>query len=145
MRRPKILEVYVRILERQRMRMAAAFFVFWGSARPFTSESTKKRETRGLNASRKLLSGAFPPWQNKQNRGNVMKKLLLIALVASGLFFVLAQSSDAQVYVGIPGTGVGVSVGFGYPAYGYYLWLSEILWVLSIQLLRVLSIPNLLL
>ena len=37
-----------------------------------------------------------------------MKKLLLIALVVSGLAFVSVQSSDAQVRVGI-----------GYPAYGY--------------------------
>ena len=38
-----------------------------------------------------------------------MKKLLLIALVASGLAFVPVQRSDAQI-----------SVGIGYPAYGYY-------------------------
>ena len=37
-----------------------------------------------------------------------MKKLLLIALVASGLAFVPVQRSDAQI-----------SVGIGYPAYGY--------------------------
>jgi hypothetical protein len=37
-----------------------------------------------------------------------MKKLLLIALVASGLTFVPVQRSDAQI-----------SVGIGYPAYGY--------------------------
>ena len=49
-----------------------------------------------------------------------MKKVLLIALVASGLAFVPVQRSDAQVYVGVPGTGVGVGVGFGYPSYGYY-------------------------
>jgi len=47
-----------------------------------------------------------------------MKKLLLIALVASGLAFVPVQRSDAQVYVGIPGV-VGVGIG-GYPSYGYY-------------------------
>ena len=55
-----------------------------------------------------------------------MKKLLLIALVASGLAFVPAQSSAAQVSVGIPGI-VGVGVGgypggyyYGYPSYSYY-------------------------
>ena len=53
-----------------------------------------------------------------------MKKLLLIALVASGLAFVPVHSSDAQVYVGIPGI-VGVGIGgypggyYGYPAYSY--------------------------
>ena len=48
-----------------------------------------------------------------------MKRLLLIALVASGLAFVPVQRSDAQVSVGIGPVGVGV--GFGYPAYyGYY-------------------------
>ena len=46
-----------------------------------------------------------------------MKKLLLIALVAIGFAFVPVQSSDAQIYVGIPG---GVGVGIGYPSYGYY-------------------------
>ena len=45
-----------------------------------------------------------------------MKKLLLIALVAIGFVLVPAQSSDAQIYVGIPGARVGV----GYPSYGYY-------------------------
>jgi len=56
---------------------------------------------------------------NKQGGKNYMKKLLLIALVASGLAFVPVQRSDAQVSVGIGPVGVGV--GFGYPAYyGYY-------------------------
>ena len=47
-----------------------------------------------------------------------MKKLLLIALVVSGLAFVPVQRSDAQVSVGIGGVGIG----FGYPGYryGYY-------------------------
>ena len=44
-----------------------------------------------------------------------MKKLLLIALVAIGFVLIPAQSSDAQIYVGTP----GVSVGVGYPSYGY--------------------------
>jgi hypothetical protein len=46
-----------------------------------------------------------------------MKKLLLIALVASGLAFVPAQRSDAQVSVGI---GVGYPGYYGYYPYGYY-------------------------
>jgi len=60
-----------------------------------------------------------------------MKKLLLIALVASGLAFVPVQRSDAQLTRGIPGAG-GMSFGFpgGYVAYptrynyypyGYYM------------------------
>ena len=48
-----------------------------------------------------------------------MKKLLLIALVAIGFAFVPVQSSDAQIYVGIPGVaGVGGGYYYGYP--GYY-------------------------
>jgi hypothetical protein len=46
-----------------------------------------------------------------------MKKLLLIALMVSGLAFVPVQRSDAQVSVGI---GVGFPGGYyGYPRYGY--------------------------
>jgi hypothetical protein len=46
-----------------------------------------------------------------------MKKLLLIALMVSGLTFVPMQRSDAQVSVGI---GVGFPGGYyGYPGYGY--------------------------
>src|SRR5437879_12679230 len=49
-----------------------------------------------------------------------MKRLLMIALMASGLAFVPVQRSDAQVSVGIGGVGIGV--GYGYPGYryGYY-------------------------
>jgi len=42
-----------------------------------------------------------------------MKKLLLIALMVSGLAFVPMQRSDAQISVGIGG---GY---YGYPGYGY--------------------------
>ena len=45
-----------------------------------------------------------------------MKKLLLIALMVSGLTFVPVQRSDAQISVGIGGIGVGFSGGYyGYP------------------------------
>ena len=64
---------------------------------------------------------AFPAFTRTKRRA-----FLLIALVASGLAFVPVQSSDAQVYVGIPGI-VGVGVGgypggyySGYPSYSYY-------------------------
>jgi len=51
-----------------------------------------------------------------------MKKLLLIALVASGLAFVPVQKSDAQISVGIGPVGVGVGYPgyYGYYPYGYY-------------------------
>jgi hypothetical protein len=54
--------------------------------------------------------------KGKQEGKNSMKRLLLSALVASGLAFVPVKHSDAQIYVGIPGI---VGVGFGYPT-GYY-------------------------
>ena len=51
-----------------------------------------------------------------------MKKLLLIALVASGLAFVPVQRSDAQIFIGLPGI-VGIGIGpapyYGYPYYGH--------------------------
>ena len=46
-----------------------------------------------------------------------MKKLLLIALVVSGLAFVPVQRSDAQVSVGI---GFGNPGYYGYYPHGYY-------------------------
>ena len=54
-----------------------------------------------------------------------MKKILLIGLTVSGLAFVPAQRSDAQISRGLPGVG-GISFGFpggfyAYPtAYNYY-------------------------
>ncbi len=41
-----------------------------------------------------------------------MKKLLLIALMVSGLAFVSMQRSDAQISVGIGGIGVGSPGGY---------------------------------
>src|SRR5215472_1784136 len=56
--------------------------------------------------------------KQQTRRENYMKKLLLIALVATGLAFVPAQRSDAQISVGI---GVGGYPGYyGYYPYGYY-------------------------
>src|SRR5207248_5423337 len=58
-----------------------------------------------------------------------MKKLLFVALVATGLLFVPVQRSNAQISVGVGGVGVGVGVGYpayrygygyGYYPYGYY-------------------------
>ena len=46
-----------------------------------------------------------------------MKKVLLIALVASGLAFGPVQRSDAQVSVGV---GVGYPSYYGYYPYSYY-------------------------
>src|SRR6266566_1300409 len=93
------------------------FWQFWGTARLSASdyivEGGARSERRGV------LGRSFHPSQNnKQERENYMKKLLLIALVVSGLAFVPVQRSDAQVSVGIGGVGIG----FGYPGYryGYY-------------------------
>jgi hypothetical protein len=49
-----------------------------------------------------------------------MKKLLLIALVASGLAFVPVQRSDAGVWVGVGPVGVGGYYGYPYSGYSYY-------------------------
>ncbi len=59
-----------------------------------------------------------------------MKKLLFIALVATGLLFVPVQRSDAQITVGVGG------VGFGYPGLPLRL--------LSIRLLPAISVLQLL-
>jgi len=52
---------------------------------------------------------------NEQTKGEIMKKVLLLPLVAIGLALVPIKQVDAQVSVGIGPVGVG----FGYPAYGY--------------------------
>ena len=51
-----------------------------------------------------------------------MKKVFLLAFVLSGLAFVSAQRSEAQIEIGIPGIGTGPGVNYGYPHfdYGYY-------------------------
>ncbi len=61
-------------------------------------------------ASRKSLAGVSSLAKQQTGKGNYMKKLLLIALVVSGLAFVPVPRSGAQVSVGI---------GFGYPRYRY--------------------------
>jgi hypothetical protein len=107
------------------MRMASGFFAPSGDPRGRSHPNLFKRGGRVVSMRPgNFLTEIFCPSQKKQGKrtkqGGSMKKLLLIALVASGLAFVPAQRSDAQVYVGVPGTGVGVGVGFGYPSYGYY-------------------------
>ncbi len=88
---------------------------FFGTARLSASDSIH-RGRRIFYGVEEILSRSFHPSQNnKQERENQMKKLLLIALVVSGLAFVPAQRSDAQVSVGIGGVGIG----FGYPGYRY--------------------------
>jgi len=51
-----------------------------------------------------------------------MKKLFLIAFVVSGLAFVPAQRSDAQIEIGIPGIGSGPGVNYGYPHFEYWYY-----------------------
>ena len=62
--------------------------------------------------------------QEINNRKGInMKKLLFIALVATGLLLVPVQRSNAQVTVGVGGVGIGVGYpgyGYGYYPYGYY-------------------------
>jgi hypothetical protein len=100
--------------------MLAVFFLLWGIREAVHIRIYLKEGDACSQCVEETPQRGFPPSQKKQNRGNLMKKLLLIALVASGLAFVPVQSSDAQVYIGVPGTGIGVGVGFGYPGYGYY-------------------------
>ena len=64
-----------------------------------------------------------------------MKKLLFIALVATGLLFVPVQRSNAQITVGVGGVGVGV----GYPGYVVIIWLLSIRLLPAISVLRLLQ------
>ena len=67
-----------------------------------------------------IVSRIFHPYTKQQTRReNYMKRLLLIALVASGLAFVPVQRSDASVWVGVGPVGVGFGGYYGYPYYGY--------------------------
>jgi hypothetical protein len=76
------------------------------------------KEDAHFQSAKEILSRSFHPYAKQQTRReNYMKKLLLIALVASGLAFVPVQRSDAQVSVGI---GVGYPGYYGYYPYGYY-------------------------
>src|SRR5262245_41410496 len=55
----------------------------------------------------------------KGRREGQVKKLFLVAFVASGLAFVPVQRSDAQIEIGIPGIGTGSGVNYGYPHFEY--------------------------
>jgi hypothetical protein len=61
--------------------------------------------------------------RKRTNKGEIMKKLLLLPLVAIGLALIPMKQADAQVSVGIGPVGIGVgypAYGYGYPRYGYY-------------------------
>src|SRR6266496_4436823 len=90
------------------------FGIFW-EPRDYPHPIILLREARILSVEEVLGRSFHPSQNNKQERENYMKKLLLIALMVSGLAFVPVQRSDAQISVGIGGVGIG----FGYPGYGY--------------------------
>src|SRR6266513_3315391 len=97
-------------------RSALCLAIFLVTARLSASDSIIEGGAYST-ASGKSLAGPFIPRKNnnKQERENYMKKLLLTALVVCGFAFVPVQRSDAQVSVGIGGVGIG----FGYPGYRY--------------------------
>src|SRR5439155_19992578 len=89
---------------------------FLATARPFTSDYLIEGGAHSKSVE-EILSRSFHPSQKQQTRReNYMKRLLLIALVASGLAFVPVPRSDAQISVGIGYPGYG----YGYYPYGYY-------------------------
>src|SRR5205823_13620331 len=96
------------------------FGFFFGNRVTVVVRFSIQRLTRILNASRESLAGSFYPSQTTNKKGKYMKKLLLIALVASGFAFASAPRSDAGVAVGIGPVGIGVGVGYPYYGYGYY-------------------------
>jgi hypothetical protein len=98
---------------------------FLGTARPFKSDSITKGRlfTKAPQSAQHRKPASDLIKRDKQNtKGEKMKKLLFVALVATGLLLVPVQRSDAQVTVGVGGVGVG----FGYPGYryGYYPYSS---------------------
>ena len=93
----------------------ASVLAFFGNRETVRIRFYYRGGTRILGVEEVLSKSFHPSQNNKQERENYMKKLLLIALVVSGLAFVPVQRSDAQVSVGIGGVGIG----FGYPAYRY--------------------------
>ena len=100
------------------------FGIFW-EPRDCPHPITLQRAARVLSVEEVLGRSFHPSQNNKQERENYMKKLLLIALVVSGFAFVPVQRSDAQVSVGIGGVGIGIGYPgyrygyYGYPGYGY--------------------------
>ena len=61
------------------------------------------------------VSGVRILSKTKSTGGRIMKKLLLLPLIAIALALVPVKQADAQVSVGVGPVGIG----FGYPAYGY--------------------------
>jgi len=85
-------------------RPSASDYIIEGGAHSKSVEETPSR------------SFPFPRKTTNKKAKNYMKRLLLIALVVSGLAFVPVQRSDAQISVGIGYPGYG----YGYYPYGYY-------------------------
>ena len=92
-------------------------FRLLGTARAFKSDSITEGQKAQMRVGVQPCANLNQQGLNNE-RGKKMKKLLFIALVATGLLLVPVQRSDAQVTVGVGGVGIG----FGYPGYryGYY-------------------------
>ena len=100
------------------------FFVAYGNRKTGRARFIIKR---GIGAPF-ICAGAFSGRSlqflaSEQNKGEIMKKLLLLPLVAIGLALIPMKQAEAQVSVGIGPVGIGVgypAYGYGYPRYGYY-------------------------